>query len=248
MEGRRGRLIGSVAGWTRTEWRTLLVALAISLAAHLALLATKRSEREGDGRVSALVVRLVSPPVIAARPSAPAPAPATTQPPSPPPRPIAIPSPKAPAAPAPRVAQAQPAAPAASSAASPPQAAPVAREEPAPQAAREPDEPASPVSTPDLGEVARRLSGRRLQASLWIAADGSVEKAFVKRNEIAEDVALALERALSGVRFTPARLQGQPVASELDTRLCFDPAGVLDTTSPECLRPGTDTPDAPANR
>jgi hypothetical protein len=104
------------------------------------------------------------------------------------------------------------------------------------------------VSTPELGEVARQVVGRRLQTTLWISAQGRVEKAFVKRNELAEDVAQSLEQALSAVRFTPALLHGEPVPSVLETRLCFDPAGVLDTSSAECLRPAAEGAAPPENR
>ena len=92
------------------------------------------------------------------------------------------------------------------------------------------------------------MVGRRLQTTLWISAQGRVEKASVKRNELAEEVAQSLEQALSAVRFTPALLHGEPVPSVLETRLCFDAAGVLDTSSAECLRPAGEGAAPPENR
>ncbi|MBK6008482.1 hypothetical protein JJB11_20460 [Ramlibacter ginsenosidimutans] len=100
------------------------------------------------------------------------------------------------------------------------------------------DAPPTPLSRPELGDVGRKVAGRRLQSSVWIAADGSVEKAFVKRNEISDEVAGLLEQALASVRFTPALQDGKPVPSLLQARLCFDDAGALDTAPTECLRPG----------
>jgi hypothetical protein len=247
MEGRRGGFIGSMAGWTRTEWKSLVVAVAISLAVHGALLAAKRPAREGDARSPVLVVRLVMPPVPAARPPVPVAAP-TAAGPGRAPRPIAIRSAKAPpaaAAPSPAPATATPDSPPASV----PRHAPAAPLAPPPaDIVQAEDAPATPVSTPELGDVARQVVGRRLQTMLWISAEGRVEKAFVKRNELGEDVAQALEQALVGVRFTPARLRGEAVPSVLETRLCFDAAGVLDTSSTECLRPAEDSTEPPANR
>jgi hypothetical protein len=246
MEGRRGGFIGSVAGWTRTEWKSLLVAVAISLAVHGALLATKRPAREGDARSPALVVRLVTPPVPAARPPVPVAAPAAPGP-GRSPQPIAIPSAKAPPAaapPSPAAATATPDSPPPSV----PRRAAAAPPEPPADTVQAEDAAATPVSTPEIGDLARQVVGRRLQTMLWISVDGRVEKAFVKRNELGEDVAQALEQALAGVRFTPARLRGEAVPSVLETRLCFDPAGVLDTSSPECLQPAEAGSQPPANR
>lgn len=100
------------------------------------------------------------------------------------------------------------------------------------------DVPPAPVSLPGFGEAGRQLAGRRIQSSVWVAADGSVEKAFVKRNEISDAVAGLLEQALAGARFTPARQDGKAVPWVLQARVCFDDDGALDTASPECLRPG----------
>ena len=100
------------------------------------------------------------------------------------------------------------------------------------------DAPPRPLSRPEIGDVGHKVAGRRLQSSVWVAADGSVEKAFVKRNEISDEVAGLLEQALAGVRFTPALQDGKPVPALLQARLCFDDAGALDTAPSECLRPG----------
>jgi hypothetical protein len=237
-----------MAAWPRAEWRSLLVALAISLAAHLLLLTTARPHRQGDGRVPVLVVTLtravaVPPPPAPAAVQAAATAP---QPPHPPhPRPA--PSPQAATAPAAAAARA-PALPAV-----PPQPA-VTQPQPAPKPADEtpaatdadaPEQPATPVSSPELGDVARRVVGRRLQATVWIDENGTVRQAAVKRNEISEEVGRLLEQALATMRFAPAQSGGRPVASVLDTRLCFDREGVLVSGSPECLQVQP-APDGPA--
>src|SRR5206468_5655649 len=105
-------------------------------------------------------------------------------------------------------------------------------------------QPPNPVSSPEVGDVARKVMGRRLQTTLWIEADGTVRKAFVKRNELPDDVAVLLEQALATVRFTPGRIGDHAVPTILNARLCFDDAGVLDTTTSDCLRPSA--PDAQA--
>jgi hypothetical protein len=241
----RGRLFGQLAGWTRTEWRTLLLALAISLTAHLVVLGTPRPKQEGDGRRPVLVVTLTGALVapraqqVTAAPSAPSqPVPPNARQ-SPAPRVLAVPVAKAPTAlrtPSATVPAVPP---------SPPPSVPEAHAVPAPNPAaeehgteaNEPVQPASPLSSPDLGEVAKRVAGRRLQVRLAIDEKGNVTGASVKLNEISAEVGRLLEEALTTVRFAPALQNRRPVASELVSRLCFDNTGVLDTTSPECLRP-----------
>lgn len=212
------------------------MALAISLAAHLLLLTTVRPHRQGDGRVPVLVVTLTRALVVPPPPAPAAVQAAATAPQPPQPRPA--PSPQAATALAAAAARA-PALPALL-----PQPA-VTHPQPAPKPADEtraatgadaPEQPATPVSSPELGDVARRVVGRRLQATVWIDENGTVRQAAVKRNEISEEVGRLLEQALATMRFAPAQSGGRPVASVLETRLCFDREGVLVSGSPECLQ------------
>ena len=239
----RGRVARGSAGWPRTEWKSLVAACAISLLAHLLVLGVMRPEREGDGRAPVLQVTLTGA-LIARKPE-----PVATAVPEPTPEPVPPPHQQEPApartpAPVPQrsaAVQPRPQAPA--------PAAPSHEERP-PALAQEPEQPASPVSSPELGEVSRRVQGRRLAATVWIDAQGRVDKAFVKRNELSEEVAVLLEQALGTMRFAPAQLGGRPVESVLDTRLCFDDAGVLGGgQDAECLRPPSPTTTAePASR
>ncbi len=254
-----GGVVGWFTTWTRAEWRSLLVALAISLLAHALLLTTARPHREGDGLQPVLTVRLTGA-FVAPRPAEVPVAAATSSPPAAIP---ALPQPKkepetaqamhvAPAPPAPAVAPAK--VEAVPAIARPVPQQPVTRPEPE-QSARAADEvraaaptlapsqPASPLSTPDVGDLGRTLLGRRLQARLWVAPDGTVTQAEVRRNEISPEVARSLEQALATMRFAPAQQDGAPVPTVLDTRVCFDNAGLLATLDAECLQvPSPTTP------
>jgi hypothetical protein len=245
-------LSATPAPWPRAPWRSLLLAFAISLLAHVIVLSALSAKREGDARAPVLTVTLrgvivASPPAAPDAVRAASPAPPAVQ-----------------RRPAPTASAWQPAERAAAqvsrtatdasgeavhsagvqerTASALDERTSAARQEAHRERRVEATEmidafPA-PVSRPDLGEVGRKVAGRRLQSSVWIAADGSVEKAFVKRNEISDELAGLLEQALASMRFTPAIRDGEPVPSLLQARLCFDDAGVLDTAPPECLRPG----------
>lgn len=222
--------------WPRAQWRSLSIAFALSLLAHLLVLSSLHAPRVGDARTPVLVVTLARP--ISASP-----------------KPTSHDLPGAPAAPPVRASQQQRAkesalAPAAKGAQVQAAAAPTApassgaaprslaaERERAFVSADTLDLPPNPLSSPELGDVGHRLEGRRLQASVWVDEHGVVRKAFVKRNEISDDVAVLLEQAIANVHFAPGRKDGQPVPAVLDARLCFDEAGVLDTHSEDCLRP-----------
>jgi hypothetical protein len=239
------------ASWPRTQWRSLLLAFALSLAAHVVVLSTLAPKRAGDAREPLLTVTLVgafatSPPptpdAVHASPAAPAATPPSPKPPAQVERHVermAVAAPQGAAG-----ANAKPTAPQAAPPPVPALAPPVrpalqrADQERAFEAADTLDALPAPVSSPDIGDVGRKVVGRRLQVSVWVESDGTVQKAFVKRNEISDDVARLLEQAVASVRFTPGRRDGKPVPSVLDARLCFDDAGVLDIHSAECLRPG----------
>lgn len=221
------------------------VALAVSLLAHALLLSALRVPRENEPREPALVVTLTEafrqvPPAASAPPAQEPPAP---MPPTPSPPPPVAPA----AAPAPREA-AEPPRPAASI--TPPEKT-VPTEPPAAETkrpvARRDDEtflapgewttPPLPQVTPDARQLAgARLVGRRLAMTVWIDGQGAVRKAVVDPNELSPETVTLLEQVLAGVRFTPASLDGQPVGARVVSRLCFDDAGVLDTTSPGCWR------------
>lgn len=204
----------ALAGPLRSEWKPLLIAGAASLAAHVLLLAALRVPRESEVPAPRFVVRLT-----------PAPAPA---------------SPAAPAAPvaAENPAQAA-AAPQPARAASEPMAG---RRTPPAGAARPPvffppeevSRPPLARSAPRTGEAGAALKARRLAVTLWIDAAGRVQRAEVTRNEVGAALAQELESAVLGVRFVPAQREGERVAAEYRTLLCFDDAGNLDTASEEC--------------
>jgi hypothetical protein len=250
--GSSGSWNATPASWPQAAWRSLLLAFAISLFAHVIVLSTLPARREGDARPPVLTVTLRG--VIAASPppardavrAAPAPLPPVQR------RPAPSASGRQGAERAnPQVSGTTTEAngEAVHSAGVPERTPPAVQERTAPElqqahrerafeAAETRDAPPTPLSRPDLGEIGRKVAGRRIQSSVWIAADGSVEKAFVKRNEISDEVAGLLEQALASVRFTPAIEDGKRVPFLLQARLCFDDAGVLDTAPPECLRPG----------
>ena len=234
--------------WPRRQWRSLLFALAVSLGAHVIVLSSVHTppQRVGDARAPVLVVTIARPVV-----ASPAPLPQAQR--------------AAPAAPAmsrqraakenalaaaPKRADAQAVAKAAprASAPTPPRLQPAEKER-AFEAADTLDAPPTPLSSPEFGDVAARVEGRRLQANVWVDEQGVVRKAFVKRNEISDEVAARLEQAIAAVHFAPGRKDGRAVPAVLDARLCFDDAGVLDTRSDECLRPAAAPQDGePAAR
>jgi hypothetical protein len=82
--------------------------------------------------------------------------------------------------------------------------------------------------------AAARLVGRRLLVTVFVDAQGMVRKADVAPYEISPEAMEVLQQAVAAVRFTPATLDGQPVAAQVDSRLCFDDSGLLDTSSPGC--------------
>ncbi|HET8745718.1 MAG TPA: hypothetical protein VFM98_08935, partial [Ramlibacter sp.] len=94
-----------------------------------------------------------------------------------------------------------------------------------------------PQGDPDLRGIAPQLVARRLQLELWIDAAGTVQKAAVARNEVSDELAARLEQAVAQVRFQPARQQDRPAAAAVRTLLCFDDAGLLETSADECWKP-----------
>ena len=233
--------------WPRAQRRSLLIAFALSLVAHLLVLSSLHAPRVGDARTPVLVVTL-------ARPIAASPKPTPHDTPGAPAAPAVRPSQQqrakegalAPAAKGAQVQAADAPRPRASSVATPRSLS--AEQEQAFVAADTLDLPPNPLSSPELGDVGHRIEGRRLQASVWVDEDGVVRKAFVKRNEISEDVAVLLEHAIANVHFAPGRKDGRPVPAVLDARLCFDEAGVLDTHSEDCLRPAAGPEQEPNAR
>jgi hypothetical protein len=206
-------------------WKSLLPALAVSLLAHGLLLFAFNVRRDAHAPAPVLLVTLRTVTVVPPPPP-PAPAPAAATPaPVPPPQPtprVVAPAPVPVPAPVPPQAAPAPAAP-----------APDREFHPVDELTQAP----LPQGTPDVQEVAARLVGRRLPVTVWVDADGMVDKAVVTRNELTPEVATLLEEAIAKVRFTPARRDAQPAAAIVRTLLCFDDAGVLDTTSDECWKP-----------
>lgn len=213
---------------------SLLPAVVLSLVAHAVLLLALNLPRAAQAPRTALVVTLRNAPV--ERPAAAPPAP---QAPVPAPPPVAT-RPLEAAAPPQPAPQPSP---------SPPQSPPVAASPlPRPPAIATPDptfRPAEelaraplPEGSPELGNLAHLLVGRRLRVSVWVDPLGAVRKAQVARNELTPEQAELLERALAQVHFTPARDQADAAAAAvLHTLLCFDDAGALDAASDECWKP-----------
>lgn len=202
-------------GPLRSGGKPLLFAGAVSLAAHVLLLAMLHVPGESEVASPRFVMRLVE-------------APAGGQP---------APAPTPPAAavhPAQARAAAQPA-PAASGAVSPRQTAHASL--PKPPVFHPPGEVSRaplPRSAPRTGDAGAALRARRLAVTVWIDAAGRVQRAEVTRNEVSAALAQQLESAVLGVRFVPAQREGARVAAEYRTLLCFDDAGNLDTVSEEC--------------
>ncbi len=197
--------------------KPLLLACVVSLAAHALLLANWHVARESRDPEPRLVVRVVAPAAVQA-----APAPVEPVPPSRAPA-VAAPVPRAPA-----------------SAVSP---TPAARQPARPRVAASVFLPLDALtlpprarSAPDVGDAGEALRARRHEVAIRVDAGGRVQEAQVTRNEIGPELAQQLEAAVTGVRFVPARLDGDAVGAEFTTRLCFDDAGVLDTSSDGCWR------------
>lgn len=214
LNGARAVAQNALAGPLRSEWKPLLLAGAVSLAAHVLLLGALRVPRESEVPSPRFVVRLTEAPAPASR-----------------------------AVPAPPVAAGNPAqaaaAPQPSRAASEPVAGPRTAQAsaPKPPVFYPPEAVSRPPlarSAPRTGEAGAALKARRLAVTLWIDAAGRVQRAEVTRNEVGPELAGRLENAVLGVRFVPAQREGERVAAEYRTLLCFDDAGNLDTASEEC--------------
>jgi len=109
----------------------------------------------------------------------------------------------------------------------------------APRASGSPDrvaQPAGPLSRPDIGELARRLNGQRFKVLLTVDAEGAVRGAAVRRYELSLEVARQLEEALLTAHLAPRLEDGAAVPYELETLLCFNDEGAVDTTTPGCLQ------------
>lgn len=227
--------------------RAMAAACALSLLAHAGLLLAVLRFLERPPARPALVMTLtgafVAPVPRAIQPVTPVATPPTPVPaPHPPAQGVAQPrvhEPKAPPPP-PRAPMPEPVR------AAPPPPAP----QPEPQAVQPPPAPQEefrpagglsrvpvPQTMPDVAEAGVHLVGRRLQVKVWIDATGAVRKSEVTPNEVTHDVVERLEAAIGRVRFTPGLLDGVPTAAQVETRLCFDEAGQLDASSPECWRP-----------
>lgn len=221
LNGTVARAREPLRGLLRSGRKPLLFSGAVSLAAHVLLLATLHVPRASEVASPRFVMRLVEAPVGGVPATAPAPA--------------AVPQgrPQAAAQPEPAHSGAAPARTAAKASAPkptvfhPPEAvsrAPLAR------------------SAPRTGDAGAALKARRLAVTVWIDAAGRVQRAEVTRNEVSPALAQQLESAVLGVRFVPARREGERVAAEYRTLLCFDDAGNLDTASDECWQVEGTTP------
>lgn len=215
---------GVPAGPLRSEWKPLLLAAIASVIAHAVLLVAARVPRDEEAAAPRFLVRLAAAPATASGAAAIAP-PAPLQP-----APVAAVAP-------------EPARPASA-------AAPAARK-PAPARPANPrvfhteetwSLPPRARSAPRTGDTGAALKARRLPVTVWIDAAGRVRRAEVTRNEVSEELAQALEAGVMGVRFVPARRDGEGVGAEYRTLLCFDDAGRLDTVSPECWQVEDTTP------
>lgn len=240
------------------EWpgqrRTLAWAVLLSLLLHVLLLAAWRAPRKGASLQPALVVTLTGAFVVPQRPQV-APV-AAAQPPIARAQPPAASAATEPVAPA-RRARAAPAHAASAPVAETPRSEAVAsartRDAPgeAVASARAPAARADltfyradqlsqgPVPQDDPAAqqlAAAHLVGRRLVVTVFVDAQGAVREAHVAPYEISEQQAALLQQAVAAVRFAPASMDGKPVAAQVQSRLCFDDAGLLDTTSPGCWR------------
>jgi hypothetical protein len=214
----------------RPPWRSLLPAVVVSLLVHAVLLLVLHLPDVPRASRTALVVTLRT--AAAERAVAPAAPPVASPAPLPPQvsAPAPLPPPVAAAPPDPVPAPAR---------------APAAAREPdaaipdtSSRAEREVAQGPVPTGDPEMGELAPQLRGRRLRASVWVDASGTVTKAVVVPNELTPEQVELLERAIRQVRFTPARDQDNAaVEAVLRTLLCIDGAGQLDASSDECWKP-----------
>jgi hypothetical protein len=95
--------------------------------------------------------------------------------------------------------------------------------------------PPLPEAEPDTGQLAgTRIVGRKLLVTMWIDEQGTVARAEVVPYEIRPEIAALLAQMVTGVHFTPATVDGSPVASEITTRLCFDDDGKFETAPEGC--------------
>lgn len=210
---------GVPAGPLRSEWRPLLLASIASFVAHAVLLAAARVPRDEEVAAPRFLVRLAAAPAAASMPVAAVASPPPVQPPQRETAAVA-PQPARPASAAPPVRRG---------------AAPARPSHPLVFHTREAWSLAPRArSAPHTGDAGAALKARRLPVTVWIDAAGRVLRAEVMRNEVSEDVAQALEAGVMGVRFAPARRDGEGIAAEYQTLLCFDGEGRLDTVSAEC--------------
>jgi TonB family protein len=205
----------------------LALALALSLLGHALLLGAVRLPRAHERAAPAFTAHLTGTLVLdRVRPSAP-PAPAA-----------APPAPRRTTAP---VRQAM-----VPAAQAPARAAPPAPR-PTPFVAAQ-DLAAPPLAQGDplAGHPLPQLQWRRLAVHIWVRADGSVEKVNLESPEVDPATAQQVVQAVERMRFVPGLRDGQPVPAYLDTRLCFDEAGMLLRDAPRCLVPGAAPEGLPA--
>ena len=207
--------------------RAFALALAVSVLAHAALLGLLRLPGDGKAQEPPLMLTLTArfrqvpqsarapaPAVPSAEPAPPAPVPA------PPVAPALVPGER-------RVV----AAPAAAA------SAPERLDDQIFLAPQQWTTPPLPDATPDATQLSGvRLVGRRLLVQLWIDDEGAVRKAVVVPYELSAQAAALLEQMFMGLRFSPATIAGRAIGARVDTRLCIDDAGRVDTHSEGCWR------------
>ncbi|MFI4927013.1 MAG: hypothetical protein ACHP7E_04915 [Burkholderiales bacterium] len=229
------------------QWRPLLVALLVSIVAHLLVLGALHARRsdKADAPPKAIVftATIRDVPFVASVPTA-MPRDAAPNPRAPVPTALAARADTAPhitdatalpAASHPTEARARPT--------SPPPAVTAPSESPVNQVFLTEDQwttPPLPQELPDAGVLGgTRVVGRRLAVRLWIDESGVVLRAEVAPYELSPQVAALLEQMVIGLRFAPASLEGQPVRAEVMSHLCFDDGGQIDTSSEGCWRFGS---------
>jgi len=100
--------------------------------------------------------------------------------------------------------------------------------------AEELSQPPVPSANP-LQDIANPgLVWRRLAVTLSLDAEGRVVDVKVSRYELSDELARQIEQAVAAIPFAPGVRDGQAVATQLETRLCFDGAGQLETASKGC--------------
>jgi hypothetical protein len=100
-------------------------------------------------------------------------------------------------------------------------------------------QPAVATANPWQDTAHSDLVWRRLPVSVSIDAEGKVVGVKVSKYEISDELARQLEQAVAAIRFTPGMRDGQAVPTVMETRLCFDAEGRLDTTPKSCWRAQT---------